>query len=101
MVGILKEALVWNGTLYKGLSQPIYTRCWSRSRLAVPLSMIVDSTLISCLSWRALPPSSQVIRCRKFSRRVSHAMLLVSPNRFRLSVNQDSPSREGRALTFG
>ncbi|KAK7298442.1 hypothetical protein VNO77_46902 [Canavalia gladiata] len=37
--------------------QPIYTRCWSRSRLAVPLSMIVDSTLISCLSWRALPPS--------------------------------------------
>lgn len=34
-----------------------YTRCWSRSRLVVPLSMIVDSTLISCLSWRALPPS--------------------------------------------
>ena len=34
-----------------------YTRGWSRSRLVVPLSMIVDSTLISCLSWRALPPS--------------------------------------------
>ena len=32
---------------------PTYTRCWSRSRLVVPLSMIVDSTLISCLSWGA------------------------------------------------
>ncbi|CBI23504.3 unnamed protein product, partial [Vitis vinifera] len=46
--------------------------------------MIVDSTLISCLSWRALPPSihpsSQVIRYRKFiHRRVSHAMLLFLP----------------------
>lgn len=36
---------------------PTYTKCWSRSRLVVPLSMIVDSTLISCLSWRALPLS--------------------------------------------
>lgn len=33
---------------------PTYTKCWSRSRLVVPLAMIVDSTLISCLSWRAL-----------------------------------------------
>src|SRR5262249_48123960 len=68
--------------------------------LAVPLSMIVDSTLISCLSWRALPPSSQVIRYRKFVRRLSHAMLLVSPNRFLVSVNQDSPSREGKSFDF-
>lgn len=87
---------------------PTYTRCWSRSRLVVPLSMIVDSTLISCLSWRALPPSihpsSQVIRYRKFIRRVSHAMLLscfsesvpsVSQSRF--AILRESYFRLGRS----
>ena len=38
-----------------------------------PLLMIVDSTLISCLSWRALYPSSQVICYWKYCHRVSHA----------------------------
>lgn len=60
--------------------------------------IIVDSTLISCLSWRALPPSiessnslSEIlpppISC--------HASSFFSPNRFLVSVNQDSPSRGG------
>lgn len=53
------------------------------------------------LELEAPHPSSQVIRYRKFFRRVSHVMLLVSPNRFLVSVNQDSPSREGRAFTLG
>lgn len=90
--GIFEEAQA-------GLEPYPRPRCWSRSRLVVPLSMIVDSTLISCLSWGpSLHPSSQVIRYRKFVR--PHAMLLLSPNRFLVSVNQDSPSREGRAVDF-
>ncbi|KAH7511596.1 hypothetical protein FEM48_ZijujMtG0001500 (mitochondrion) [Ziziphus jujuba var. spinosa] len=48
----------------------------------------------------SLHPSNQVIRYRKFFRRESHAMLLVSPNRFLVSVNQDSPSREGRESLY-
>ncbi|KAJ0427229.1 hypothetical protein HanPSC8_Chr17g0780101 [Helianthus annuus] len=45
------------GYLKKRRFGTLYTRGWSRSRLVVPLWIIVDSTLISCLSWRALPPS--------------------------------------------
>nr|UBY46635.1 hypothetical protein [Glycine max] len=83
--------------------QPIYTRCWSRSRLAVPLSMIVDSTLISCLSWRALHPSSQVIRYRKDCRRVSHASCFsesvpsVSQSRFAIKRGKSLDFRLGRS----
>lgn len=54
---IFEEARSSGKPPYTRAFSPTYTKCWSRSRLVVPLSMIVDSTLISCLSWRALPLS--------------------------------------------
>ena len=54
-MGYLKKGRF--GTLYKGLFPNLYM-VLSRSRLVVPLSMIVDSTWISCLSWRAIESSA-------------------------------------------
>lgn len=81
-----------------------YTRCWSRSRLVVPFSMIVDSTLISSLSWVPnLHPSSQVIRYRKLFRRLSHASCFselvpsVSQSRFTITRGKSLYFRLGRS----
>lgn len=80
-----------------------YTRCWSRSRLVVLLSIIVDSTLISCLSWRALHLSSQVIRYRKFLRISCHASCFsesipsVSQSRFAIKRRKSLYFRLGRS----
>ena len=85
---------------------PTYTRCWSRSRLVVPLSMIVDSTLISCLSWRALPPSieSSNSLSEKFPPRIScHASSFsesvpsVSQSRFAIKRGKSLYFRLGRS----
>nr|GEW93339.1 hypothetical protein [Tanacetum cinerariifolium] len=74
---------------------------WSRSRLVVPLWIIVDSTLISCLSWRALPPSiessnslseilPQPILCHASS--FSESVPSVSQSRF--AIKGEGPTLE-------
>lgn len=89
------------GTLYKGLfPQPIQgagldLAWWCPSRW-----LLTQHWFRAWVVGASLHPSNQVIRYRKFFRRESHAMLLVSPNRFLVSVNQDSPSREGRESLY-
>lgn len=105
IVGILEEAQVWN-PIQGAFPQPIYTRCWSRSRLAVPLSMIVDSTLISCLSWRALPPSiessnslSEILppRISCHASCFSESVPSVSQSRFAIKRGKSLDFRLGRS----
>lgn len=83
---------------------PTYTWCWSRSRLVVPLSMIVDSTLISCLSWRALPPSIESIESSNSLSRICPPHISCHASFFSESVPSVSQSRfaikRGKNLSF-
>ena len=78
-----------------------YTRCWSRSRLVVPLSMIVDSTLIFSLSWRALPLS---IELSNFLSEIFSPPISCHASFFSESVPSVSQSRfaikRGKSLYF-
>nr|GEV65044.1 hypothetical protein [Tanacetum cinerariifolium] len=107
------EAPTGMGYLKKRGFGTLYTRGWSRSRLVVPLWIIVDSTLISCLSWRALPPSiessnslSEIlpppISCHASS--FSESVPSVSQSRFAIKIlarplRADGDSRTGKSGT--
>ncbi|KAL4383810.1 hypothetical protein GQ457_15G017810 [Hibiscus cannabinus] len=79
-----------------------YTRCWSRSRLVVPLSMIVDSTLISCLSWR--PPLHPSIESSNSLSEIFPPRISCHASCFSESVPSVSQSRftiqRGKSLYF-